>query len=115
MMNHILLKIKLISIQIQINTLFNTDDIGKRRVCGRSIDKAMRTPTGNHQKKPVTFQPKNACKLEFTDHLWLYFLDKPQYGIVVFEIITFQINNILVTKWKNGIVTNDKISFNEEL
>ena len=58
----------------------------------------------------VTFQTKNVCKLEFADHLWLSFLDQPQYDIVVFAIITFCIYNILVTKWKHRIVPNDIIS-----
>ena len=58
---------------------------------------------------------KNACKLEFEDHLWLTFLDQPQSEIVVFAIITFHIYTIIVTKWKHGIYTNDLITFNEEL
>ena len=36
----------------------------------------------------VVVQPKNACKLGFSDHLWLPFLDQPQSKIVVFAIIT---------------------------
>ena len=62
----------------------------------------------------VTFQPKNACKLEFSDHLWLPFLDQPQSDIVVFAIITFQLHNILVTKWKHRIGPNKIITFNQE-
>ena len=50
----------------------------------------------------VTVKPKNACKLEFVDHLWLPFLDQPQSGILVFSIITFQIYKTLVSKWKHG-------------
>ena len=53
--------------------------------------------------------------MEFSDHLWLPFIDQTQSDIVVFPIITFQIYNILVTKWKHGISTNDIIKFNEEL
>ena len=34
----------------------------------------------------VTVQPKNACKLEFEDYLWLSLLDKPQFDIVVFAM-----------------------------
>ena len=52
-------------------------------------------------------------RLEFVDHLWLSFLDQPQSGIVVFEIVNFYIYNILVTKWKHRIVPNDIITFNE--
>ena len=32
----------------------------------------------------VTFQPKNACKLELIDNSWLPFLDQPQSDNVVF-------------------------------
>ena len=53
--------------------------------------------------------------MEFGDHLWMPSLDKPHKYIVVFEIINFQIYNILVTKWKHGIGPNDIILFNEWL
>ena len=68
-----------------------------------------------NEKLSVTFQPKNACKLEFTDHLWLQFLYQPKSDITVFVIINFQIYNILVTKWKHGIVPSNITTFNEEL
>ena len=58
---------------------------------------------------------KNACKLEFVDHLWLTFLDQPQSDIVVFEIINFHIYNILVSIWKHRIGPIDIFIFNEEL
>ena len=58
---------------------------------------------------------KNAFKLEFSDNLWLPFIDQPQSDIVVFEIITFQIYIVLVTKSKHRIGPNDIITFNEEL
>ena len=67
-----------------------------------------------NKKFTVTVQPKNACKLEFLDHLWLPFLDQPQFDIVVFAIINFQIYNNLVTKQKHGIGPNYFITFNEE-
>ena len=57
---------------------------------------------------------KNACKLDFPDHLWLSFIDQPQPDIVVFAIITFHIYTILVTKCKHGIGPNDTNTFNEE-
>ena len=63
----------------------------------------------------VTVQPKNACKLEFADQLWITFLDQPQPDIVVFSIITFYIHNILVTECKHGIGNNYIITFDEEL
>ena len=101
-----------------MNKLFKTSDEKKRRRCDKSIHKDMRIPGDIHQtnkKFAVTVQPKNACKLEFTDHLWLPFLDKPQSDIVVFVIIIFQIYNNLVTKFKHGIVRNYIVPFNVEL
>ena len=61
-----------------------------------------------------TVQPKYACKLEFSDHLWLPFLDQPQSDILVLVINNFYTYNILVTKWKRGIFPNDIITSNEE-
>ena len=58
---------------------------------------------------------KNKCKLEFAYHLWLPFLDQPQFDILVFEMINYQIYNIMETEWKHGIGPNDIITFNEEL
>ena len=52
----------------------------------------MRSTVDIHQRNKkfsVTVQPKNACKLEFSDHLCILCLDQPQAYIVVFEIITF--------------------------
>ena len=63
----------------------------------------------------LQFNQKNACEIKFEDHLLLTFLDQPQSYIVVFETITFQIYNILLTKWKHGIGPNDIITFNQEL
>ena len=79
--------------------LFKTKDIRKRRRGDIKIHKAMRIPDDIHKRNKnlaVTVQPKNACRLEFVDHLWLTSLDQTQYYIVVFAIITFQIYNILV-------------------
>ena len=59
----------------------------------------MRVPVDIHETNKMfatTVQPKNVCRLEFADHLWLPFLDQPQSDIVFFEIITFQIYHILV-------------------
>ena len=78
----------------------------------------MRIPVNIFQSNKnffVLVQPKNACKLESADHLWLPYLDKPQPDIIVFAIITYQIYNILVTKWKHRIGTNDITSLNERL
>ena len=53
--------------------------------------------------------------MESVDHLWLSFLDQPQYDVVVFAIITFQIYHILASEWKHVIGLIDIIIFNEEL
>ena len=65
--------------------------------------------------KNVTVQPKNAYKLEFADHLWLQFLDQPQYDIVLFVIITFHLYNILLKNMEIWNMSSDIITFNEEL
>ena len=53
-----------------MNNLFKTNDERKRSICDKRIHKTMRNPVGIHQTKTicVTAEPKNACKLEFTDH-----------------------------------------------
>ena len=68
-----------------------------------------------NKKLFVTINPKNAHKLEFSDHSCLPFIDQPQPDIVVFEIISFRIYKNLVTEWKHRISTNDIITFNEKL
>ena len=101
-----------------MNTLFNTNDERKRKICDKIIHKAMIIPVDIHQtnkKFSVTVQPKNACKLEFTYHLWLPFIHQPQSNIVVFAIITFHIYHVLVTKLKHGIFPKDRITINKEL
>ena len=58
----------------------------------------MRIPVDIHQKNKkffVTIQPKNECKLESADHLWLPFPDQPQSGISFFVCIIY---NILLKK-----------------
>ena len=99
-----------------MNMLFKTKDEIKRRRCYINIHKAMRIPVDINEKKfTVTVQPKNSCKLEFLDHLWLPFIDQSKYDILVFAIINFQIYNILVSKCKHAIGPIDIIKFNEEL
>ena len=58
---------------------------------------------------------KNACKMKFTDHLWLVFIDQPQSYVVACEIIYFDIYKYIVTEWKNGIFINEIVKFNETL
>ena len=56
----------------------NIDDI-KIIICDKNIHKAMITPVDIYQTNKncfVTVQPKNACKLEFVDHLWIPFIDQ---------------------------------------
>ena len=53
---------------------------------------------------------QNVCKIEFSNHLWLQFLDQTQSYVVVFTVIYSDIYKILVTEWKYGISTNDIIT-----
>ena len=85
-----------------MNTLFKNINVRKIMICDKNIHKAIQIPVDIYQRTEklfVTVQQKNACKLEFADHLWLPYLDQTQYDIVVFAIIPFHIYNILVTKW----------------
>ena len=112
---HVPAKGKLLSLQMQMNKLFNNNDERKIIRCYRNIHKSMKIPYGIYQtnkKLFVTVQPKYACKLEFAYHLWLPFIYRPQSDIVKFAIINFHIYNILVKKCKRGIGTNNIISFN---
>ena len=43
----------------------------------------------NNQKLFETVNSQNACKMNFTDHLWLLFLDEPQAYVVVFSVACF--------------------------
>ena len=97
--------------------LFKTKDVRKGRKYDKKIHKSMIIPVDINEINKhftVTVQPKNACKLEFVDHLWLPFIDQPQSDILVFEIITFHIYNIIISKRKHGIGPIDIITFNEK-
>ena len=101
-----------------MNMSFKTKHVIKRRIWDKKIHKDMRITVDIHERNKnftATVQPKNACILEVEDHLWLPFLDQLQSDIVVFSIITFQLYNILVSKWKHGIVPIYIITLNEEL
>ena len=90
--------------------------VRNKRRCDRKIHNAMIIPVDIDGKKvTVIVQQKNACKLEFVDHLWLPFLHQPQSDIVVFVVIHFQVYNILVSKWKHEICPIEIITFNTEL
>ena len=98
--------------------LFKTRDVRKIRRRDRKIHKAMIITVDIHEINKnftVIVHPQNSCRLEFADHLWIPFLDQPQYDIVVFAIFTFQIYKIIVSKWKHGIGYIGIITFNEEL
>ena len=44
----------------------------------------------------VTVHPKNVCKLEFGDHLWLPFLNQSPSDVLAFAVTHFQIYRIQV-------------------
>ena len=44
-----------------------------------------------NKKLFVIVNPRNACKMGFSDHLWLPFLDQPQSYVVAFAMIYFDI------------------------
>ena len=60
----------------------------------------------------VTVQPKNSCKLEFADKLWIPFHDQPQSDIVVFAITNVNTYYILLKRWKRGKGPNEISTFN---
>ena len=65
-----------------------------------NIHKYMRIPDAifqTNKKWFVTIYPKNVCKLEFTDPLWLLFIDQPMSDFVVFA------NNYFSDKEHYGI------------
>ena len=80
-------KEKLLSSQIQTNTLFKNNKEIKTRIFDRNIHKAIQIPVNIYQTNKIFFatvQPKKPFKLEYAGHLWLPFLDNPQSDIVVF-------------------------------
>ena len=84
---------KFISSQIKTNLLFKTKDVKKRNRRDRKTHKAIIIIFEIHERNKkftVTVQPKNVCKLESIDHLWLPFLEQPQYDIVAFAVIIFR-------------------------
>ena len=97
--------------------LFKNNYKVKRRACEINIHKAMQFFVGIYQTNKKIFvivQPKNTCKLELVDHLWLPFIDQRQYDIVVFAINIFLIYKIIVSKWKHGIGPDDIITFDKK-
>ena len=57
---------------MQNNTVFKKNDKKKNYICDKIVHKDIRIPVNIHQMNKNfsdTVQPKNACKLEFSDHL----------------------------------------------
>ena len=78
--------------------------------------KAMRIPDRIYQNNKnlfVAINPRNACKMEFSGHLWLPFPDQLQSDVVVFAIIYFGVYKNLLTAWKHGTSSTDLITLNE--
>ena len=76
-----------------MNMLFKIKYVSKRRRWYRKLHKAVIIPIDIHERNKkftVIVQPKNACKLEFVDHLWLPFIDQSQSDILVFSVIFFR-------------------------
>ena len=70
-----------------MKAMFNNNDVTKVRKYDMNIHKAMRITDGifqTNKKWLVTIHPKNACKLEFIDRLWLLFLDQPMSDFAFF-------------------------------
>ena len=72
-------KEKLLSSQIKMNVLFNNINGRKRRMDDKNMHKSIEIPVEVYQSTIKFFvtDKKNACKLEFADHLWLPFLYQP--------------------------------------
>ena len=63
-----------------MNTMFKKNNGRKIRKLNMNKHKAMRIHNRicqNIKKLFVTVNPRNVCKMEFSDHLWLPFLDQP--------------------------------------
>ena len=79
-----------------------TKDERKIMIRDKNIHKAMKIPVHineTNNKFTVIDQPKNACKLESADHLWLPNLDLLQSNIVVFQYIFLRYITLL---YQNG-------------
>ena len=94
-----------------MNILLKNNNERKRSRCDINTPKAVQIPVKIYQKYLIYLNQKT-CKLEFADHLYLPFIDQPQSDILFIGIMNFHIYNILVTKWKHGIGTNDIVTFN---
>ena len=60
----------------------------------------------NDKNMFMTVNHRNECKMEFSDNLWLQFIDKPQPNVVIFSIIYSDLYKNIVTKWDHGISTH---------
>ena len=74
--------------------MFKENNRRKRKKLNMNKHKDMIIPDHichNNKMLFVTVNPRNACKMEFGDHLFLPFLDQPQSDVAAFEIIYFDI------------------------
>ena len=67
-----------------------------------------------NKKLFVTVHPKNACKLEFYNHLWPTISRSHTVRCCILSMI-FQLYKKLVTQWKHVVIPNNIIKFNEHL
>ena len=77
-----------------MKTMFQINDGRKIRKLNMNKQKSMRITDHickNNKHLFVTVNPRSACKLEFSDHLWLPFIDQPQSYVVVCAMIYFHI------------------------
>ena len=68
-----------------------------------NIHKSMRAPDGIFQINKtlfVTINPKNPCKLEFTEYLWLLFIDQKMSDFKVFANNYFSDITLWYQNWK---------------
>ena len=90
--------------------MFKNNDGIERSKHDSNIHKDMIIPDGifqTNKKLFVVVYPRNARKLEFAGHIWLPFIYLPQLDVVVFAIITFHMDEILVKKCKHVIGPDD--------
>ena len=77
-----------------MKTMCKINDGRKIGKLNMNKQKYMRIPDHickNNKHLFVTVNTRSACKLEFSDHLWLPFIDQPQSDVVVFAMIYFHI------------------------
>ena len=99
-----------------MKTTFKINDGRKITKLNMNKQKSMRIPDHickNNKHLFVTVNTRSACKLEFSDHLQLPFIDQSQLDAVIFAMVSSQLYKLLVTEWKHVIGPNEIITFNE--